>query len=58
MDRRALFFLGSAAVCLVLTPVAPPDLRWFALVLAGAYVVLATASALDTWFRHRHRPPH
>ena len=26
MDRRALFFLGAAVVCLVLTPLTPDDL--------------------------------
>ena len=30
MDRRALFFLGAAVVCLVLMPLTPGDLRWFA----------------------------
>jgi hypothetical protein len=57
MDRRALFFLGSALVCLVLVPVTPSDLRWFALVLAGVYLVLAAGSALDNWSRRRHPPP-
>jgi hypothetical protein len=53
MDRRALFFLGSAVVCLVLAPITPSDLRWFPLVLAGVYLVLAIASALDNWSRSR-----
>ena len=55
MDRRALFFLGSALVCLVLAPITPADLRWFALVLAGVYFVLAAGSALDN--RSRKRRP-
>jgi hypothetical protein len=53
MDRRALFFLGSALVCLVLVPLTPSDLRWFALVLAGVYLVLAAGSALDNWSRSK-----
>jgi len=56
MDRRALFFFGAAVVCLVLTPLTPDDLRWFALVLAGVYLVLAAASALDNWSRRRQPP--
>jgi threonine/homoserine efflux transporter RhtA len=56
MDRRALFFVGAAVVCLVLTPATPSDLRWFALVLAGVYLVLAAASALDNRSRRRQPP--
>jgi hypothetical protein len=56
MDRRAFFFLGSALVCLVLAPLTPADLRWFALVLAGVYLVLAAASALDNRSRRRQPP--
>jgi hypothetical protein len=56
MDRRALFFLGSAVVCLVLVPLTPSDLRWFALALAGLYVVLAAGSALDNRSRRRQPP--
>ena len=51
MDRRALFFLGAAVVCLVLVPVADPEHRWVAIVTAVTYVVLAGLSALD----HRSR---
>jgi len=53
MDRRALFFLGSAAVCLLLVPLTPADLRWFTVALAIVYVVLAIGSALDNWSRSR-----
>jgi hypothetical protein len=56
MDRRALFFLGSALVCLVLTPLTPADYRWFALVLSGTYLVLAAGSALDNRSRRRQPP--
>jgi hypothetical membrane protein len=53
MDRRALFFMVAAAVCLVLVPVTPSDLRWFTLALAVVYVLLAIGSALDNWSRSR-----
>jgi len=56
MDRRALFFLGSALVCLLLVPATPADLRWFTLAVAAVYVLLATGSALDNRSRRR-RPP-
>ena len=54
MDRRALFFLASAAVCLVLVPVTPAlePLRRIA-AYAVAYVLLAIGSALDNWSRSR-----
>jgi hypothetical protein len=50
-DRRALFFIGAAIVCVVLVPLADPEHRWVAWTTAGAYVVLAVLSALD----HRSR---
>jgi predicted small integral membrane protein len=56
MDRRALFFLGAALVCLVLVPLTPADLRWFALVLSAVYLLLAVASALDNRSRRRQPP--
>jgi len=56
MDRRAVFFLGSALVCLLLVPLTPADLRWFALAVAGVYLLLAAGSALDNRSRRR-RPP-
>lgn len=56
MDRRALFFLGAAVVCLALTPLTPSEFRWFALTLAGVYLVLAAGSALDNRSRRRHPP--
>ena len=61
MDRRAIFFVGAAVVCLALMPFLPhepgkPDLRWVGVVLGAAYLLLAVASALDAWSRSRHRP--
>jgi hypothetical protein len=51
MDRRALFFLGAAVVCLVLVPVADAGHRWVAVTTGAVYVVLAVLSALDHWSR-------
>lgn len=50
-DRRALFFLVAAVICVVLVPLADPEHRWVAWATAFAYVVLAVLSALD----HRSR---
>ncbi len=58
MDRRGVIFVGFALVCLVLSPVTPPDHRWFPVALAGLYVLLAAASFLDARSRrHVHRSP-
>jgi hypothetical protein len=51
MDRRALFFMGVALLCLVLTPIAQEEYREISLAVAGLYLLLAIASALD----HRSR---
>jgi hypothetical protein len=47
MDRRSIFFVVAAAVCAVMIPLAPADLRWVPSWLAIAYVVLAFLSVLD-----------
>ena len=47
MDRRAIFFLGAAAVSALLIPAIDAELRWVPTVLAVIYVVLAAASYLD-----------
>jgi hypothetical protein len=47
MDRRAIFFLGAAAICAVLIPETDAELRWVPTALAVVYVVLAAASYLD-----------
>lgn len=52
-DRRALVFLVFAAVAAALIPVAESEHRWVAEVLAVVYLVLAAASALDSWGRSR-----
>jgi hypothetical protein len=57
MDRRAIFFLGAGVICVVLTPLTPADIRWFPIVVAIVYFVLAAASALDNRSRRHHRPP-
>ena len=56
MDKRALFFLGAAVVCAVLTPATPGEYRWFAAGLAVLYAVLAFASWLDHRSRNRDAP--
>ena len=47
MDRRAIFFLGAAALCAVLVPETDAGLRWVPTWVAVVYVVLAAASYLD-----------
>jgi Sec-independent protein secretion pathway component TatC len=56
MDKRALFFLGAAVLCAVLTPATPGEHRWFAAGLAVLYAVLAVASWLDNRSRNRDVP--
>src|SRR5947208_3655606 len=53
MDRRVTFFLVAALVCGLLVPLAPGEFRIVCEVTAGAYVLLAGATALDQWSRHR-----
>ena len=53
MDRRAVFFLCSAIVCVLMAGVTPPDLRWVGYVMAASYAVLAAASWLDHYSRRR-----
>lgn len=61
MDRRAIFFLISAAAIAVLEPFVPhedkhPLLDQVAWPLVIAFVVLAALSWLDHWSRRRtHR---
>ena len=50
-DRRAMFFLLAALVCLLLLPLADDDFRWVTLGVSFTYMVLALASYLD--FRGR-----
>jgi hypothetical protein len=57
MHRRAVFFLCSAILCALLVPLTPSHLRWFAVMLAVIYAVLAGASWLDSWSRQRHHDP-
>jgi hypothetical protein len=55
-DRRARFFAVAALVAALLVPVADPEHRWVAVVLAIAYVVLATTSWLDNRSRAKVPP--
>jgi hypothetical protein len=47
MDRRALFFLGAAALSAALIAETDAELRWVPTALAVVYVLLALASYLD-----------
>jgi hypothetical protein len=50
-DRRAMFFLLAALVCLLVLPLSEDDSRWVTLGVSFTYLVLALASYLD--FRSR-----
>jgi hypothetical protein len=52
MDRRTGFFLGAAALCGLLVPLAG-DHGWVAAGVAAIYVVLACASWLEERSRRR-----
>lgn len=47
IDRRAVFLLGAAVVCLLLVPFSPSDLQYVGELLALWCTVLAAASWLD-----------
>jgi hypothetical protein len=47
MDRRAIFFLGAAAMAAALIPATDDALRWVPIWVAIIYVVLAAISWLD-----------
>jgi len=51
LDRRAVFFLISAAVSIALLPLCPPELRYVGWTLGAVFVVLAALS----WSDHRSR---
>ena len=53
MDRRAIFFVGAALLCLVLTAIAQEQFQEISLGVAAIYLVLAIASALDHRSRRR-----
>jgi uncharacterized membrane protein len=53
MDRRAVFFICSAVICMLLATVTPSDLRWVGNTMAIAYALLAAASWLDHASRRR-----
>ena len=53
MDRRALFFIGAAAVCALLIPVTEGEHRWVPIALAVIYVLLALASYFDARSKRR-----
>jgi hypothetical protein len=51
VDKRAVFFLAAAGLCLLILPVTPAKYRDVGIVLIVVYLVLALASWLD--FRSR-----
>jgi hypothetical protein len=53
VDRRAVFLLCAAVVCVLLIPASPHDLRFVGVVLSIWCTVLAAASWLDQWSRDR-----
>jgi heme A synthase len=55
MDRRALFFLGSAVVCALLIPVTEQAQRWVPAALTVVYVILSVASWADRRTRNQVR---
>jgi hypothetical protein len=48
MDRRAVFFLVVAIVCVVLIPLTGADERWVPIALSIVYTLLSVASWADT----------
>jgi hypothetical protein len=53
MDRRAIFFVGAALLCLLLTPIAQQEYQEISLGVAAIYILLAILSALDHRSRRR-----
>ena len=56
MDRRAVFLLGAAVVCVVLIPITEPDNRWVPIALSIVYTLLSLASWADARGRRRAQP--
>jgi hypothetical protein len=56
-DKRLWFFLAAGAVCGLMVPLAPPDLRWVPEVTAVTYDVLAVLVAIDSISRSRRSRP-
>jgi hypothetical protein len=59
MDRRAIFFFGSAVVCVLMSFVVDTELKYVPYWLAGVYLVLGILSSVDaisrrsSWGRSR-----
>ena len=47
VDKRAVFVLGAAGLCLLILPVTPDSFRTVGIVLVITYLGLALASWLD-----------
>jgi Ca2+/Na+ antiporter len=48
IDRRITFFLAAAAVCALMTPLAPGEFKWVPIATALTYVVLAVLVLLES----------
>lgn len=53
MDRRAVFFVVAALICVALIPLGADKYRRVAEIVAAAYLVLAALSFLDARSRGR-----
>ena len=53
VDRRAVFFVASAVLALLLLPLCPAELRYVGWTLAAVFVLLAVASWADFHSRRR-----
>ena len=53
MNRKVLFFLLAALVCLGLAPLTQEKFRWLPLTLSVTYAVLAVLTGLDARSQHR-----
>jgi len=47
IDKRAMFFLAAAGLCVLILPVTPDAYRRVGIALVVTYLVLALASWLD-----------
>lgn len=55
IGRRALFFFGTALVCVALIPPTPPEFRWVNLSMAGLATFWAILIAIEEILGHRQQ---
>jgi xanthine/uracil permease len=51
VNRRVVFFLVAAVICLALVPVVDTKFRWVPEGVGGIYLVLTALAALDAFGR-------